>query len=164
MTLPASSRMASVLTKSHRKHDLMNAAAKVSSTFPFSTLTSKNVWSQGKDELERGPARPSIQLTMSPRQYGTSSVDDAQYIAGWTNSLRLNSKARTAKDASRGGWTTAANIKDSEFDPILNIRAMNPLMFESNYDLEEYGPSFGQKVDQHDVLIQEWRIRYDRAV
>lgn len=45
------------------------------------------------------------------------------------------------------------------FDPILDIRAVNPLIFETNYELEEYGPSFGRNVDRHDEIIQEWRIR-----
>lgn len=85
--------------------------------------------------------------------------------ASWTNSLRRDATTTSSLDTKNVGWPTPSTTgSDSEFDPILNIRAINPLIFESNYDLEEYGPSFQQKAEHHDVLIQEWRIRYDSAI
>jgi hypothetical protein len=119
------------------------------------------------DESESISTRQPSHVIMSPRrsdrnpfEHGKSSSDDA----GWTNSLRQDAATTSSSlDSKRMGWHMSPT-SDSEFDPILNIRALNPLIFESNYDLEEYGPSFQQKVEHHDVLIQEWRIRYDSAI
>lgn len=41
--------------------------------------------------------------------------------------------------------------REGEFDPIRELRARNPLIFESNYDLEEYGPSFQEDKDEDET-------------
>ena len=166
MTLTLPSRMACALTRTHRQSDIMTVANRCTLTSHFSTLTPTDVMLKESDESERNATRQQSHVIMSPRgsdrnpfELKRSSVEDA----GWTNSLRQDAATTSSLDIKRVGWH-APPTSDNEFDPILNIRAMNPLIFESNYDLEEYGPSFEKKAEHHDVLIQEWRIRYDRAI
>ena len=159
--------MASVITRTHRK-DVLHVQAKATAS-KFSTLTPKNVWMAGHEQSsDRDGSRPRIQLTMCPnqmdtaRQYATSSFEESpQYAAGWSNALRQSPSTRITNDVKP--TLNPVNNKDGEFDPILDIRAMNPLIFESNYDLEEYGPSFKAKEDDQATLIQEWRIRHDNV-
>lgn len=126
------------------------------------------------DSSDRDFTRPRVQLTMSPsrqafeaRHYGTSSFDEApqHYAAGWSAAASQSPRASASASEKRSGWSTSPAPRDSlgEFDPILDIRALNPLIFESNYELEEYGPSFKGKEDDHASLIKEWRIRNENV-
>lgn len=175
MTLPVSSRMASVLSRTQHQRELCGVAAKAASAAQFSSLTHRTVWLEGNsDSSERDIAWPRLQVTMnafqsdkSARPYGTSSSseDSSEYYARWRNAVHHS--AASPSGGKRNGWSTAASPKLSssmdEFDPILSIRAVNPLIFENNYDLDEYGPSFRDAADAHDTLIKEWRIRHDNA-
>lgn len=156
MTLPVSSRIASAaLHRAQHQREVLNVASRAASMMDFSTFSPRNVWMNGSDDPEHDTA-PS-----RSRHY--HSMDESRYNAGWRNAMQQTaSTTRPATDGT-GGWTGAANAQAKssldEFDPILSIRALNPLIFESNYDLEEYGPSFREDSDKHESVIQEWRIR-----
>jgi hypothetical protein len=137
----------------------------------FSTLPAKNTLSQytSNESSAQREAKPLVLLTMSPgmasRPYGTSSMEDpVQYHASWANAVRQNAATSVTPRSSRTAAFTPASM-ETEFDPILSLRSMNPLIFESNYDLEDYGPSFRENIiERQGTLIKEWRIQNERGM
>ena len=82
--------------------------------------------------------------------------------SGWAKAIRQNATSSIMPRSSNSAALGAGSSMDTEFDPILNLRSMNPLIFESNYDLEDYGPSFRENVTERQTdAIQEWRIRQE---
>jgi hypothetical protein len=116
---------------------------------------------------QRDSGKPLVQLTMSPvaRSYGTSSMEDPSryhHSGGWAKAIRQNATSSIIPRSSSSAALGAGSTMDTEFDPILNLRSMNPLIFESNYDLEDYGPSFRENVTELQTdAVQEWRIRQE---
>jgi hypothetical protein len=172
MNLPVSSRVASIITRTPRQQ-LGAAVAKAH----FSSLSPKSTWLEGSCDSERDCDRSRLQNSMNvyqsdktARLYGTASSsseeDSSQYNARWRNAIHSRPSTRSTGNIKGRGWSTVGASKKSstdEFDPILAIRAVNPLMFDNNYDLDEYGPSFRDQADEQDTLIQEWRIRHENA-
>jgi len=150
----------------------VKAATATSSSF-FSTLPVKKKNRSQHASIEssathRDGGKPLVQLTMSPvaRTFGTSSMEDpSQYHPGWAKAIRQSATASITPRSSNSAALGAASTMDTEFDPILNLRSMNPLIFESNYDLEDYGPSFRENVTgRENAVIQEWRIRQEGSM
>lgn len=112
------------------------------STLPTNNLLSHHMMDESSSS-ERTTKSP-VQLTMVPnsdqtRSYGTSSFEEPSlYDANWSKAAH---QTVTMKQISKPKNNLQGSESD-EFDPILDIRAMNPLIFESNYELEDYGPSF----------------------
>jgi len=88
--------------------------------------------------------------------------DPTQYHAMWSNAVRQSAAMNVTPCSSN---LDSGSIPETEFDPILNIRLMNPLIFENNYDLDEYGPSFREKTtNRQNAIISEWRIRHEGSL
>ena len=130
----------------------------------FLTLPPKSLGMSviGDDEQDY---QPQTQVAISPGMsndayhFDSSSSASAEYSAAWRSAVREISRT-PLKDSGNSNQD-----EDADFDPILGIRALNPLLFESNHELQDYGPSFRQKVDDvHDQLIQEWRFRNEGAL
>ena len=156
-----------------RQPGVLSLAVKAKATATsssFSTLPAKKNRSQHasieSSAAHRGDGgKPLVQLTMSPvaRTFGTSSMEDpSQYHSGWAKAVRQSATTSITPRSSSNSATLGAGSMDTEFDPILNLRSINPLIFESNYDLEDYGPSFRENVTGlQNAVIQERRISHE---
>eukprot|EP00934_Nitzschia_sp_Nitz4_P002664 Nitzschia sp. Nitz4//scaffold177_size45885//28662//29183//NITZ4_007207-RA/size45885-processed-gene-0.40-mRNA-1//1//CDS//3329539061//2654//frame0 len=136
---------------------------KVPETARFASVSRSTV--RG-DDVGRQETQQRIQLHMNPavgrRRYSSmeaseyepdwsvrdfiSSLDAPEYRMGTEGSAlsRLSSVGSEISD-SEIELDLAASDAEELFDPIRELRAINPLIFETNYELEEYGPSFTEE-------------------
>jgi hypothetical protein len=162
----SSKTMIPLLVRNQQRGALNDAIKIVCSR--FSTLPARNaLLNCSLDESsELRESLSPIQLTMCPGNtsgaYRTSSFDDTSQHY---NSLDRKNAAVSVSPQSSSSAAVNVSSNDIEFDPILDIRSLNPLIFESNYDLEDYGPSFREHIMEHQpTMIREWRIHHESGM
>lgn len=169
----------------HHQRQLIRAAG--GSTARFLTLPPRSVLSypfrdqvfDGRDHSDDDQgleSTPRIQMSMSPpssgvRRYGTAtSFDVPEYSGTWSSSLQ-HFPSQASYDEDYDQWnvhgTPVASATTSDlgtqtngFDPIRDIQAANPLMFENTYQSEEYSSTY-QAEEDFVELEEDYRILHD---
>jgi hypothetical protein len=176
-------------TRGTQRHQRQFIRAAGGSTARFLTLPPGSVRSypfrdqvfDGRDQSDDDQvleSTPRMQMSMSPpssgvRRYGTAtSFDVPEYDGTWSSSLQ-HFPSQASYDEEYDQWnvhgtpvdcatTSDLGTQTTGFDPIRDIQAANPFMFENTYQSEEYSSTY-QAEEDYVEFEEGFRILHDDA-